>query len=839
MATYIKQCLKPVSLASYQEKYVRLGLEVTVSSIYIKKLNKTLIIIGTYRPPQSDARWFDEFSNLISETSTLGCPIVLGDVNANLLKPSEYPGKALIQCFDLLGIALPSSPTATRVSSGSSTLLDIIGVDSSLTVLSYHVGSQAASDHFPVLASIRACHSTKLEPILRRSFKKVDFNQLGNRVVDIVIPPLDSLDYLVDNSVKLDTIVQCWHQQFTTILDEVAPIKPYPMRRHISPFITAAIQTMIRRRDLVAHQLTTNSDSQPLKDELSLLRRQVKSRMRREAKNAGSIAFTNPDARQAWKFIRQVTFSEKSSECPAIDPRIINEFFGETVKSQSNDNPLTPLSCDNNTSFCLQKFTEAKIANTLQKVKINTAAGHDQIPGLLLSRLAVALSPSLTKVFNASIQAGAFPTEWKKANISAVYKGKGSKSDASSYRPISVLPVLGRILEKLVAEQLSYYCEATNSIPNAQFGFRKHSSCEQAILSALDNWSVALDEGKFVGALLVDLSKAFDTVPHQQLLQELLAVGINQAALDWFTSYLCDRKQRVIYQDVTTNYKEVTRGVPQGSCLSPLLFNIFVRDLPLNSDGFTTQFADDITHSQASKSLQDVADSLTNNFKCTKDFCDTHGLIINTAKTQLIIFKSCNKKLPEEFGIQLDDCIIKPESTVKLLGCTLDRHLTFGPHIDGVVRKCQAALGMLRRAAPYLTIELLRLCYISLVRSNIEYCSAIFAGAADTHLQKLQTVQKIAARIITGASRNAHAQPLLDSLKLEPISDRREAHILKLVDQFIGGQCNPSVANWFIPDPQGILPINPTKNKFGRTRFYNIAASLYNNSATSALGSSS
>ena len=321
----------------------------------------------------------------------------------------------------------------------------------------------------------------------------------------------------------------------------------------------------------------------------------------------------------------------------------------------------------------------------------------------------------------------------------------------------------------------------------------EQSSCESALLVALNSWMGEIDEGKLVGALLIDLSKAFDTVPHQRLLDELEQIGCGCSALHLFHSYLSDREQRVKQGSEMTAWRDVTRGVPQGSCLSPLLFNIYVRQLPSNSDSETFQFADDITHSESNKSEIAVTYKLEDAFRATKDFCVEHDLVINTNKTQFIIFKSPNRRLVEGLEILLDDCLIKPSDHVKLLGVTLDQHLTFGAHIESTVKTCNGILGQLRRAAPHMPRELLRAAYISLIRSHLEYCSAAFASASKTQLNKLNIVQKIASRVICRAPRNSHSAPLLDSLQLESLESRRIAHVAKIVRAALKGETHPAL----------------------------------------------
>src|SRR3989442_6553874 len=197
----------------------------------------------------------------------------------------------------------------------------------------------------------------------------------------------------------------------------------------------------------------------------------------------------------------------------------------------------------------------------------------------------------------------------------------------------------------------------------------------------------------FVGALLIDLSKAFDSVPHNMLLSELSKIGCGTPALKWFFSYLTNRAQRVAQRGVYTPWMQVSRGVPQGSGLSPLLFNIYVRELPTCCSSPAIQFADDTTASEADKDLDNVTQRLTIAYDSIKLFCNSRELSLNAAKTQLIILKTPSRRLPENICITIEGHSIKPQATVKLLGFNVDQHLTWSDHIDKVVKRCNGLIG--------------------------------------------------------------------------------------------------------------------------------------------------
>jgi len=267
--------------------------------------------------------------------------------------------------------------------------------------------------------------------------------------------------------------------------------------------------------------------------------------------------------------------------------------------------------------------------------------------------------------------------------------------------------------------------------------------------------------------------------------------------------------------------------VPQGSPLSPLLFNIAVRHLPRVCDTDLFQFADDLTNSASDKDLEGLSSKLQRSYEKIKEFCEDRKLKINPSKTQLIIFKSSNKRLSENFSLSIDGFNISPSPTVTLLGVTLDQHFTMRPHIESVVKKCHGLLGMLRRAGTSLPRELLKLIYVSMIRAQLEYCSATFVGSASTHLNKLDVIQKIASRIITDSPSQTHSAPLQAQLGLEPLCLRRHRHVSTLVSKILTGKSHPFFEDFFDGETDGTNGAPATKG-LQLKRFRNNGLAIYN-----------
>lgn len=813
--------MRSTQLSDIQEKYVKNGLEITINLISLKKPKRNILILGVYRPPQSKSAWFENFNDLLLEVSTLGKTIIMGDLNANILNPTVSPAKELLNSLASANTKITSFEP-TRITATTATCLDLIAIDEHLQCLSYEVVNIALSDHLPVTARINSGQNEPIKPILKRSFNKVDFLSLGQQVMNIQLGN--------SNQNEPNLMLENWQRAFTGLIDQVAPLKNYPMRKSKSPWITNEIRKLIEDRDMLSAQLKKAPSSIVIFEATALAKRRVKSRIKREAKNQGKEAFRSEKPEDAWKFIKLATYTEKESSELTVGLPALNEHFATVVNSNNpNPNVAPPLSCETETGFSFELLSCESVERAISMINSKTASGHDGLQAFVLKQLASAISPNITVIFNSSLVHHIFPTDWKHANITAIYKNKGSKNDPANYRPISVIPILARIFEKLVATQLYNYCEMNRVIPDEQFGFRCKSSCETALISATTDWLQAIDNGMYVGALLVDLSKAFDTVPHGQLIQALLEIGCRNEVLQWFSSYLSDRKQRVSLHDEITPWKTISRGVPQGSCLSPLLFNIFVRELPMNTNAKTFQFADDTTNYVADMSLNVISDKLALSFNATKQFCLSHELEINTNKTQFIIFKAPGKKIPDDYVLTVDNHSIKPEQSVKLLGVTLDKHLTYGEHIQTIASKCNGLLGILARSSTYLTIDLMRMMYLALIRSHLEYCSSLFVPSAKTNLNKLDTIQRKAARAIFQLPRDSHAEPLLAALHFEPLNERREAHTLNLVKSFTSGNCHPKMKNMFATLPNESIKVQNFRTKMGNRSFSVIGANLYNN----------
>ena len=404
----------------------------------------------------------------------------------------------------------------------------------------------------------------------------------------------------------------------------------------------------------------------------------------------------------------------------------------------------------------------------LQKLKIDKSPGPDKIHPRLLKELANALKKPLTILFNYSMENMYVPTEWREAVISAIFK-KGNKSLAGNYRPVSLTSIICKIMETLVRDSVIEYMNKNKLFTNKQYGFISKRSTSLQLLEVLDQWTEALDEGKNIDCIYMDYQKAFDTVPHRRLLGKLETYGIKNPILGWIKGFLGDRKQRVQVNGKLSEWMPVTSGIPQGSVLGPLLFVVFINDLPGKVNSSAYLFADDtkifriISDQRDKEILQDDLDKLTEwsntwLLKFHPDKCK--HMNINTRTTeQANKYKLIGKEL-ETIEYEKD------------IGVTIDDRLNFENHINEKVKQANSMAALLRRTFQFLDCKSFIPLYKALVRSKLDYASSVWAPFRVAWIDKLESVQRKATKELPEME-NLSYPDRLKKLKLPTLAYRR------------------------------------------------------------------
>ena len=408
----------------------------------------------------------------------------------------------------------------------------------------------------------------------------------------------------------------------------------------------------------------------------------------------------------------------------------------------------------------------------LSNLKPFKATGPDGLPPFILKELAYELAPPFTLLFEASLLQGTLPSDWTSANIAPIFK-KGDPLQASNYRPVSLTSVPSKIMEHIVCSHIMKHLEKHRVLCDNQHGFRKFRSCESQLITTVDDLAKNLDNGNQTDMILLDFSKAFDKVNHSSLLAKLQHYGINGKLHKWISGFLDNRTQKVFLEGASSSATTVLSGVPQGTVLGPLLFLIYINDIPkFISPGTQLKlFADDsavyrkISSSLDHKILQQDLISLT---EWEKEW----SMQFHPDKCQLLTIT--NKREPSTFTYTIHNTKIQPTTDAKYLGITLNNKLSWNTHIDTVCQKGNNTLNFMfrnfRTAGPKIKEQL----YKTYVRPALEYSSSVWDPHTQDNINKLEKVQRRAARFTTNTyTRESSVTTLLQNLKWTPLSERR------------------------------------------------------------------
>uniref|UniRef100_A0A8C5NFT0 Reverse transcriptase domain-containing protein n=1 Tax=Gouania willdenowi TaxID=441366 RepID=A0A8C5NFT0_GOUWI len=388
----------------------------------------------------------------------------------------------------------------------------------------------------------------------------------------------------------------------------------------------------------------------------------------------------------------------------------------------------------------------------------------------LIKTITAEITPPLTYISNLSFKNGVFPEKMKIAKIRPIYKG-GEKCNFTNYRPISILPQLSKILEKLFMNRLDKFIEDNNILHEGQYGFRKGRSTAMAIIDITENIREALEKKLFVFGIFLDLKKAFDTINHDILEEKLQNYGIKRNALKWIKSYMTNRRQYVDFEEHTSKCQTIQCGVPQGSILGPKLFILYINDIfKVTNCLKLTLFADDTTILCSGKDINTLIESTNEELLKIQTWLDVNKLALNVSKTKFINFGK--RKKTGDIRLKLNKEIIEQVKEYRVLGVWMDDKLTWKKHIQIVKNKVAKSSYILWKLQQILHTKSLKTIYSSLIASHLNYCSEIWGNNYKTYLEPLFKQQKKAIRILHKVPHNTHTNDLFEKskyLKLQEI----------------------------------------------------------------------
>ena len=394
-------------------------------------------------------------------------------------------------------------------------------------------------------------------------------------------------------------------------------------------------------------------------------------------------------------------------------------------------------------------------------------------------------------MLNLSIKTSIFPTAWKQALVIPIPKS-GNLTHVQNYRPISLLPLPGKILEKVIHKQLEKYVETNSLLAESQHGFRKQHSTIHSVEQLTNYIEKKMNLGLSTLATFVDFRKAFDCVQHPVLLDKLSSLGITNSTIEWFKSYLTHRRQRVLANNVYSSYQTVTQGVPQGSVLGPLFYILYANDISeIIKNCNVAMYADDTVLYTADTNYEDSMRKMRADVQALSSWCEVNGIRMNTDKTKTMSFGSINrlKKLPP-VKIDVDGNLLQSVSSYKYLGVTLDSQLNFAKHAGRTISNVALKLKQFLRKRTFLTTRAAIMVYKNMLLPMIEYGDVFLTGATLELKRKLQVLQNKGLRCALNRDKESHVEDLHTDAQLWRLKYRRELHLYNLMFDKSKVDCN-------------------------------------------------